>query len=766
MKNIFLLLLTGCLHQVTLAQDTSNTERPDSIRASRPDTTRLPDTALSSRFNQQLGSVIVKGRKPLFQQQPGGIIVNVEGSILSKGSSVLDILQRSPGVLIDPQNNDIRLNGKAGVLVMLNGQLQRMPLDQLLAILNGISANDIEKIELLNTPPAQYDAEGSAGIINIVLKRSRKPGTNGSLSLTGGYGYREKGTASFSLSHNTTRTDLYGSLTLSHDRSYGNFQGNGYIDFPPIGGPAISLSQDTTLPTRNNYDATLGLDVRLNPRTTIGASLTYNGSYTTSVDHQGSLFDVLPDSILSFEGTVHGTSRWNNLLSSIYLEKKFREGEQLTTTLNGLYYDNNNPSTIQSTFLTPEGTMAGSNHDTLFAPTQQGLAHTTIQVAVGKIDYTRQLSSAIHWAAGLKGTYTHDLSSSGILSQVNGNWVDRSGTTNNITMKEGIGALYTSLTADLSSKFNLVAGLRYEYSHTHMDAPDSGGNTIDRRLGEFFPNLTLTRHLGSRSDLYLSYSQRISRPSYNDLASYIAYSGPIAAYTGNPFLQPTITYNLKLGYTNHGYSLSVLLSRDKAPIARYQLTASPAYDLLYISPQNLSWENYLTMQTSLPFKIGNWWNMNYDLTGGWRQFSENYTILPLQTTWFAWTANFSETFTLPKQFSLELSGWYNSASYNGVMKNTAVGAINMGVKKELKNDKGTLQLSVNDLFRTLSYGGHHGYLTKEVFDIKNTFTYHTESARSPILRLSYSRSFGSDASKRTRNPLPDTGEENDRVRKN
>lgn len=119
---------------------------------------------------QQLGEVVIRAQKPLYQQTPEGTIVHVQSSILSKGSSVLQVLERSPGVVIDYRNNAISLNGKSGITVLLNGKLMRMSVEQIVAFLNGLSANDIDTIELLTTPGARYDAEGSAGVINIVLK--------------------------------------------------------------------------------------------------------------------------------------------------------------------------------------------------------------------------------------------------------------------------------------------------------------------------------------------------------------------------------------------------------------------------------------------------------------------------------------------------------------------------------------------------------------------------------------------------------------------
>ena len=712
--------------------------------------------------SRQLGEVVVRAEKPPFQQRPDGTVVNVENSIMTKGSSALEVLERSPGVVIDHRNNSIDLNGKSGVVVMINGKATHMSVEQVVALLNGMSADDIEKIELLTTPTARYDADGSAGVINIVLKKNKKLGTNGTLSLTGGYGKGEKGTGSISLSHNTAKTNLYGSYTFSHDRTYSDMFIISDQNMPILGGQLEVLVWDTTWRNQNNHDANIGLDIKLSPKTTIGGNVTYNNSLGNTRDMSHNIYNVFPDSLLLFDGHITGTNRWNNLISSVYLEKAIRDGEKINFDIDYLSFTNHNPSDVLSSFRNKEGIQAGTD-DSLFSPRQRTFANTTIQVGVAKVDYVKQLSSKIKLETGIKGAYTKSISISGIESLVNGNWGLRSEASNDILMKEGIGAAYASVNTQLSPSASLVIGTRYEYSYTKMDDRKTGLNIVDRRLGVLFPSLFFSKKISDFADWSLSYTKRISRPTYNDLASYVGYSDPTAVYTGNPFLKPTITHNVKLAYTYRGYSFSLLYSRDNNPIARYQITESPSGDLLYVSPQNLQWQNNLNFQTMLPWKVNSWWTMNYSFVGGLRQFREDYTMSPVEKTWFGYSLNGSQTFKLPKNFSAEISGWYTSRFYNGTILLDRLGVLNAGIKKELKDGKGALQLSVSDILRGESYNPHYGTLTREAFNIKNHVTFNTESSKIPIFKITYSRSFGTAPVKSQRNGSED---ERDRVRKN
>jgi len=698
---------------------------------------------------KQLEEVVVKAGKSLFQQKPEGTIVNVENSILTKGSSVLQVLERSPGVVINHRDNSILLNGKNGVVVMLNGKLMRLPMEQLVSLLDGMSADDIATIELLTTPPAKYDAEGSAGIINIVLKKNKKQGDSGSLSLTGGYGKAEKATAAMNFSHNTKQVNVYGSYTFSHDKTYTDMYVASTQNMPFLGGAVSVTGWFDTKAISNNHDATAGIDLKLNAKTTVGASITYNRINLSGATVTDAGYNVLPDSLLRFNSINQGTSRWNNLLNTVYLEKAISNDEKINVSADWLYFNNNNRYEVQSSFINRHGVQAGDNQS-LFSPAQMGTANTGIQVGVARVDYTKQLGKKVKLEAGLKGAYTKSTSLSGILSLLNGVWTGNDETSNHILMQEGIGAAYASLNTQFNASASLAIGARYEYSYTNMNNSKTGADIVNRKLGTLFPSVFFSKKINDNETLQLSYTKRISRPSYNDLASYVGYSDPTAVYTGNPFLQPTITNNIKLGYNYKTWSFSLLFSRDDNAIARYQLTESPARDILYISPQNLTWQNNITLQATLPFKINNWWSMNYSFAGGIRQYRATYTKTAFEKSYFGYSANFSQAFKLPANFSAEISGWYNNTAYNGTQKVNGFGVLNAGIKKELKKNAGSLQLSVSDILRDERYNVHYGTFTEEAFSIKSYVSVNTESTMFPIIKLTYSRSFGSGAKGRGR----------------
>jgi len=717
------------------------------------------DTA-SPASAKRLQDVIIRGTKPPVQQSITGTTVNVSNSLFSKGSSVLQVLEQSPGVMLDRQNNAISLNGRNGVTVMIDGKLVHMPEDELLEMLRGMNADHIERIELLTAPGAKYDASGSAGVINIVLKKNKRPGMTGSFSVNAGYGQYEKGGAGINLDHNNGKTDWYGSYSFQHDHSYSGFNAYGSSINPVLGGLSSFIFHDTNSFNSNNHNALLGVDTRLKRGWNVGASINYNNSITTSTTHNKGIYTGPQDSVLFFDGIIQGRSHWDNVIASLTMEKTWGKGEKLGLGFDWLDYSNNRPSNVAGNFAGQHGETIFLANDSLSASLNKGFSTTQIRVSVAKLDYSKIISPKWRLEAGAKMDHTQSQSGSGIESWISGHWVTSAASSNAIRMREDITAGYASLHGQLDSSTTLDLGSRYEYSDDRLNDAGTGALVTRRRLGLFFPNLLLTRKSGENGQWQLSFTRRITRPSYKALSSFISYGDPFAVYTGNPLLKPTITSNLKLGYSWKGYSFAVTASRDDNPIFGWALTKEPGSNLVYIRPENMAWQNTLNFDINLPFHVGNRWTMSYGFTGGWRQYQIGYTLAPAEKTWFGYSINFHENFRLGPQISAELSGWYEGQNYVSTSKTLGTGELNLGIKKDL--GKGSLSFTVTDLFRTLNYKTYVGVVGKDAFDTHTYISYDPESRKFPLLRLTYSRSFGSVAQSRTRSER--AGEEKDRIK--
>jgi hypothetical protein len=175
--------------------------------------------------------------------------------------------------------------------------------------------------------------------------------------------------------------------------------------------------------------------------------------------------------------------------------------------------------------------------------------------------------------------------------------------------------------------------------------------------------------------------------------------------------------------------------------------------------------NSITLQANMPVKVNSWWAMSYSATGGLYSFRVVHTPEPVSHTYAGYSFNASQTFQLPGRFSAELSGWYNSRSYNGSIWVGGFGTMSAGVKKELPGNAGSLQLSVTDLLQSFNIHTRYGTLTREAFDIKNDVFIHLESTLRPVFRLTYAWSFGGSGVKSTGKKESGAAAEKERIRK-
>jgi hypothetical protein len=165
--------------------------------------------------SHQLQDVNVVVKKPIYELKIDRMVVNVENSITSAGNTALEVLEKSPGVIVNRQNNSISISGKGGVMVMIDGKQNRMPVEAAIQMLGSMNADNVKRIEIITTPPAKYDAEGDAGIINIVMKKNESFGTNGSFTLGAGVATREKMNGSLNLNHHVDKVNFFGSYSAN-----------------------------------------------------------------------------------------------------------------------------------------------------------------------------------------------------------------------------------------------------------------------------------------------------------------------------------------------------------------------------------------------------------------------------------------------------------------------------------------------------------------------------------------------------------------------
>jgi hypothetical protein len=694
---------------------------------------------------QQLGEVVVEAQKQLYEQQIDKLVVNVQSSITAAGSTALDVLERSPGVTVNRQNRGLALVGKQGVIIMINGKQSRMPMEAIIQMLGGMNASNIEKIELITTPSASYDAEGNAGIINIMLKKDSEFGTNGSYSLSMGWGWYEKPSASANINHRTQRLNLFADYSFSLDHAMQRFEF--YRNLRDQG----QISTLGTVSRRNTrqymHNARIGADYTLGPKSTVGGLLAGFDSRwemlarnTTSIEEpqQPTAYVWMNDDELN---------HWKHWMANLNFRHTFSAGNLFSLDLDYLYYHDNNPHHYTNSFENLE---------------EQNIAdeiridkRTPIRVGVLKADYTHNLGEKTKLEAGVKGTLTSLQNDVLVENKLQAGWSEDAEFTQHVEMREDISAAYFNLKQQFEGKFSLQAGLRWEYTYTHLSSPEEE-NLVLRRYGKLFPSIFVTKGLGEHSNLQFSYSKRITRPTYSDLAPFVVFFDPYTFFSGNTNLKPALTDAVQLGYQFKGsYMLSLQYSHQKDAIARYQSHVDPETNKQYGYTENIDNTNTLSISLSLPIDVTPWWNIQTNLMGVSQQIETVYDNVPIAMDNQYGTISGSMNFKLPHGFGAELSGFYRSRSLFGIAELHPLGALNAGVQKKFKNEKGTLRFSINDIFWTQR-------IRIETINPELNLDGHAALIFEPrVVRLTYSRNFGN---KNVKSAKRTTGSEEERNR--
>ena len=688
-----------------------------------------------------MDGVMVSAQRMQIEQSIEGTTLNVESSLMSKGSSALQILERSPGVVLDQRNNELLLNGKSGTLIMINGRPVRMAPNELISLLQGMSADNLAKVELLTNPSAKYDADGSAGIINLVTKKKEDEGTNGSASISAGYGWGAKQALSLNLNHRKGSVNYFGSYSFNYDHYFTDFHGTGFQTIPTLGGRVDLDFKNNSERKRAGHNATAGLEKEFGNGILLGGNILYTrSSLRTTIYNDGNyLFE--DESFLHADINVSGRALQNNLNTSLFTEKRLKNEGKISFDANYLYYQNDAPTKVESIYLDKDGNTTNPENE-IYANGNRGESLTDINVGVVKLDFETKIGSRLKLETGLKGTYSTTTNTAVIERLRDGDWVTDERNKSSLEVNEKIGASYLSLHVLFDSLTTFTTGLRYEY--WDRDFSEEG---LDKRFGKLFPSAFLSRTLTASSTLQLAYNRRITRPDYNELTNFLRYNDPTSVFTGTPGLAPAISDNLKLGYQFMGKNIALLYSYERNPIARFQIVENERSDLVIIAPQNIDYLRSLGIQFHTPFDITKWWTLTTGGTFSSRHFKLSYTRQPVSKSYLAYNLYLNQDFSLPKGFSVELSGLYNSTHYNGSVEVQGFGMLNFGLKKEFKNNLGSLQFTITDVLESMTILSKYGALTEEAFGSTTSVRFQPESANARIFRISWSKSFGSNSTK-------------------
>lgn len=683
-----------------------------------------PITVTSEAGSKTIGTLVLRSgntvldevtvaapQRPLVERRADMLVVNVENSTLAAGNTAMDILERSPGVTVDKDDN-ISLMGKQGVTVMIDGRQTHLSAEQLANFLRNTDGNTIKSIELITNPSSKYDASGTAGMINIVLKKNRLAGTNGSLTLGAGYGFGHKANTSLNLNHKQGPVNVYGTYSYMNNKGGNEFDIFRSISLP--GGSNTDFQQYTDFIRHNSsHSYRAGVDYQTSDRNVIGVSL--NG-YASGNDNNNSSRTLIGQTILSPDSTLTTSSVFDGSYTSlaVNVNNQFTidtNGRKLVADVDISRFSNHNKANYNNTLFLPSGDL---KDEPLLSRSDMP---TIIDIRVGKVDYTHPFGKDNKLEAGVKYSNVASDNDMRFENQMGGVWQNAENRTNHFVYEEQVAAAYLNYHTQLG-KWGLQAGLRSEYTVSDGNSITLG-NRIKRDYIDFFPSVFVNYNLSDNHQMGLSYSKRINRPNYGNLNPFEYFLDQYTFEKGNPYLRPEYTHAFDLSYTlMQRYNLSAGYSRTDDVIAE-SMNQNEETKQTWVSRDNLAKQDIWYANVNAPVKVLKWWDTNNNLNAFYMAFDGPLNGEHLHQGQFAWQLRSNHTFTIWPTFTAEASANYRSSLIYSVYRIGAQWSVDAGLNKSFYDKKVNLKLSVSDIFDTrvqdvrTRFGGLHAIINQK-----------------------------------------------------
>ncbi len=485
------------------------------------------DLGLVSVDNSQLlEAVVINKSVKVFERKIDRLVFNVQNSIASQGMNGLDVLKNTP--MLRVQNEQVSIIGKSGVMIMINDRIINLSDTELVNYIQGLRSDDIARVEVITTPSAKYDAAGSSGIINIVLKTKSKQGWSGSVSSA--YARKSKNGVLNNAALNFQSEKINTSIKLrQHDRRKLSYEKGDII----YSGTSFS-NWDDRVDRNYGLGANISLDYSISKKSKAGVVYDYGQTdIDNRVENRAEYFTGgRSDSLLQTMST-HRYSTPTHVVSGYYDLKLDSLGKKVSFV--GNYLSTNSDNKIN--FDTHTSQSSG-------ASIYRNISKSEYSVLSGQLDAVLP-NRWFNLEVGGKYTLFRNKSNIALFRSINPGEVLEYG--NSFDYTEDNYAGYFTGSKDFGEKWSAKAGLRYEYSVVDGRSGDNGTNKMD--YGKFFPSIYLTYKPNDDNIFSINYSKRINRPSFRALNPNRIYLNPLSFVEGNPALRYSITNNLELSYT-------------------------------------------------------------------------------------------------------------------------------------------------------------------------------------------------------------------------
>lgn len=621
---------------------------------------------------QSLDTLEIKTTRPIIRQTAEKLIVDIEKSEMAN-TNLNDVMRRVPGIIVT--NGNISYAGQGGVQILINGKSTNYM--DINTLLTDFPADNIARVELIHQPGAEFDAEGSGPIINIILKKNVKLGTNGNLVAYTGYEYRQEYDLSASLSSYKSKVNWQVSAGYSKPTWLSELFIKRKVNDEVYDQATISPYKPT------NFRASGALDYYINDNHSIGFSI--GGNKTDSERTSENRTTVIGNNISELLATENAFDREQTVFNINPYYEYEDEKNKLNLDYNFVDYKNDN---LNNLYQVGQSTIAYDN--------QRYLQKGTYTINTLEANYTHTSNDNFNWSLGAKySTVKTDNDLNSFVQNTNSDFELDTNQSNRFFVNEDILAFYAKASYTYK-KWSFSGGVRWEESETNGTSTNPQ-QTRSRNISKFFPSANLVRKINDNINASLSYSYRIDRPSYNSLNSFVYYYDPFTFEEGNPNLTPSftdsfqfnLTYNdrpfFTIGYKNTTDTLFELITQDDA-------SAQSSRTIINLA-ENRNWN----------FRVFGPLNFLEGLEGftglivNYNEFksSELNPQLNLSKWSLTWYTNVE--YELPWNIHSELNGFYSTGGLQGQIEHDWLAGMNFVISKKFYKNQLKVNLGIDQI---------------------------------------------------------------------
>jgi iron complex outermembrane recepter protein len=688
--------------------------------------------------SKAMSNVTITGKKPFIEQKIDKMVINVEASITSAGSSALDVLEKSPGVTVD-KDGTISLKGKQSVMVMMDGKPAYLSGADLVNYLRSLPSSAIDQIEIMTNPSAKYDAAGNSGIINIKSKKNRQFGFNGNVTVNYQQGVYWRSNNSLNLNYRVGKVNLFMNTSTNKGNSFTELNISRQFKDAATKDIEAIFEQKTRMRNENQFtNLKIGADYFITKKTTLGIVTsgfvnpgTFSSKSLSMLKNAGNVVD----SIVYAESAQD--QKWKNGTVNLNFRHQFDStGREITSDLDYITYRQQQSQDFFNKTYNPDWTLRQTE-------VLRGNLPVNVDIYSAKVDYSQSLGKEAKLEAGAKSSFVNTENHAQYFTVSNASESPDYSKTNNFDYKENINAAYVSVNKQFK-KLGAQLGLRYEntsYSGHQYGNPTKPDSSFKNTYGSLFPTLFMSYKADKNNQFAFSFGRRVDRPAYQDLNPFLFFLDKFTYQAGNPFLKPQFTNNFEITHTLKNFltttvNYSHTIDNMNETFEQQQDANGTKGYATIVRRGNIGKRDGAGVSISAQVPVFKWWNAslytnyNYNRFKGRLNGNGEYIDLSASNILF----NVNNQFKFNKGWSAELSGFYRTKGIEGQIIIQPLGQMSAGVAKQVLKNKGTLRFNVRDIFHT----------NKAVGDInfENTMAHFVNTRDSRVGSISFTYRFG------------------------